>query len=231
MQVKITIKAGALTATDGSTNSKKITREFIGVATPEYATVDYIITNGGEFLEMIPESAIYALSFAASTLVDDIVLFDPDKKFPDKSSMSWRFFNRARTEFVKCKVAADLLKAVTATKGLSASRKLLADFSIDNASLAGVISQARPLIKDYVDCYSYWQKVLFAGGAIDFESPMAKSAVKAGWHVDGFGGIGRGWLNDSDDLNYRMAEGQQGDKMSRPKRFGFRNPMAEWLES
>ena len=114
---------------------------------------------------------------------------------------------------------------------MNTSRKMLADFSIDKAAQAGLLSSARPLMNEYVECFQYWQKVLFAGGKIDFESPMGQVAVKAGWAIDGFGGIGRGWLNDSDNLNYKMPEGQQGNKMSRPRRFGNRFPMADWHES
>ena len=231
MQVKVQINAGAIIALDGTTNTSTIIRTFIGIASPVYASVDYIITNGGEFLENIPEPAIYAMSFAASTLVDDIILFDPAVRFPDTSSFTWKFFNRARTEFVKCKVSADLLRAVITSKGTTAGRKLLADFSIDNASLAGLMTQARPLLKDYIDCYQYWQKVLFAGGAVDFESPMGKAGVKAGYQFDGFGGIGRSWIADSDNLKDREPEQQSGNTMSRPRRFGHRDPMADWHES
>ena len=231
MRVNVRILPGTLTDADGNTNTDRIDLTFITIASPVYADVDYIIVNGGEWMEAIPEAAIYAMSFAASTMVDDIVLFDPATKFPDQSTFAWKFFNRARTEFVKCKVSADILRAVITSKGTTAGRKMLADFSIDNASLAGLMSQARPLLKDYIDCYQYWQKVLFAGGAVDFESPMGKAGVKAGYQYDGFGGIGRSWIADSDNLKNREPQVQSGNTTSRPRRFGDRDPMADWHES
>lgn len=231
MKVTVRIAAGALVTADGVYNSARLERTFITVSSPIYADVDYIIVNGGEWMEAVPEAAIYAMSYAASTLVDDIVLFDPAVKFPDQTTMGWKFFNRARTEFVKYKVSADILRAVTTTKGTSGARKMLADFSIDNASLAGLMTQARPMIKEYIECYQYWQKVLFAGGAVDFESPMGQVGVKGGNLYDGFGGIGRSWIPDSDNLSYKEPEVPTGNTMSRPRRFGNRNPMAGWHES
>lgn len=230
-QINVYIAPNTITDENGETNTSAIRVTFLTVATPVYASVDYIILDGGESMEAVPEAAIYATSFAASVLVDDIVLFDPDEKFPDKTTRAWRFFSRARTEFVKCKSIADLLRAIISNQSSSAGRKLLADFSVDNSNLAGLMTQSRPLLKDFIECYQYWQKVLFAGGAVDFESPMAKSAVKAGYEADGFGGIGRGWIADSDNLNYREAEGITGNRTTRPRRFGYRNPLSDIHES
>jgi hypothetical protein len=209
-----------LTATDGSTLEQIEDFFFLTTASPLYADPDYIILNGGELFEAISVAAIYSMSFAASTMVDDIILFDEDVKFPDHSTQAYRFFNRARTEFVKCKVSADILRAILSSKGTSAGRKLLADFSIDNAALANIIQQARPLLKDYIDCYQYWQKVLFSGGAVDFESPRGAVGVKGGNLFDGFGGIGRGWIADSDNLHHREIQSTEGNTTSRPRRYG-----------
>jgi hypothetical protein len=231
MKIEIRIECGAITTSDGNTNSKRLTRTFLTIATPLYATVDYIIMSGGEFLEKLPEASIYAMSFAASTLVDDIVLFDVDNHFKDKNQANWRFFRRARTEFVKSKVIVDLLRAVIASKGTSFGRRLLADFSVDNASLAGIMQSSKPILQDFMSQVSYWQKVLFAGGAVDFESPMMKTAVRAGYHSDNFGGIGRSWIDDSDVLKYKEPSYISGDGMSRPRRFGLRNPMTDWNEA
>ena len=220
-KVTITIDfESGLSASDGATLRNNYRFFFLTVASPLYADTDYIILNGGELFEVISEAAIYSLSFAASTMVNDIVLFDPAVKFPDQTVMGYKFFNRARTEFVKCKVCADILRAILSSKGTSAGRKVLADFSIDNAALANIIQQARPLLKDYIDCYQYWQKILFAGGAVDFDSPMGKVAVKGGNLFDGFGGIGRGWIADSDNLHHREDQSVEGNTTNRPRRYG-----------
>jgi hypothetical protein len=217
--ISIDFESG-LSATDGAILKNTYRFFFLTTANPLYADPDYIILNGGELFEAISEAAIYSLSFAASTMVDDIVMIDLATKFPDTTTMQYRFFNRARTEFVKCKVCADILRAILSSKGTSAGRKLLADFSIDNAALANIIQQARPLLKDYIDCYQYWQKVLFSGGAVDFESPMGKAGVKSGNILDEFGGIGRGWIADSDNLHHREDQVRQGNTTNRPRRFG-----------
>lgn len=230
-KITVTIAKGAVTASDSTTNDAKITRTFITTTSPIYASVDYIVLGGGEILEGIPEAAIYAASFAASTLVDDILLFDVSAQFPDTTTRAYKFFNRARTEFVRCKATADLLRAVIAGKSTSAGRKLLADFSVDNSNLAGLMTQARPILKDFIECFQYWQKVLFAGGATDFEAPLPKAGVRGGYIPDGFGGIGRGWIADSDQLKYREPETRSGNTMSRPRRFGIRNPLSDWHES
>ncbi|TFH51805.1 MAG: hypothetical protein E4H01_00065 [Lysobacterales bacterium] len=230
-KVTITIGPNAILATDGTSIEQRASFFFITESSPIYANVDYIILNGGEILEQISEAAIYSLSYAASTMVDDIVLIDVSARFPDTTTRAYKFFNRARTEFVKCKVSADLLRAIVTSKGTAGGRKMLADFSIDNASLAGLMTQARPMIQEYTSCYQYWQKVLFAGGATDFESPMGKAGVKAGYQWDGFGGIGRSWIADSDNLKNKEPETITGNTMSRPRRYGERNPMSDWHES
>lgn len=233
MQVSVQIAPGSLFLDDGTTNSSSIRIEFITIASPIYATVDYIILEGGEILELVPEAAIYSLSYAASVLVDDMILWDSSTQFASSDPQTIRrmkFFNRARTEFVKCKVCADMLRAIISSRGMGAGRKLLADFSIDTSALAGLLTQARPLVNDYVACYQYWQKVINAAGAVDFESPMGKAGVRAGNIIDGFGGIGRSWIPDSDNLKYREPEVQQGNTRSRPRRFGERNPLADWDE-
>ena len=194
MKVTVTIDRNAVMAADGGTNTAIQRRTFLTVASPIYASVDYIILSAGEYLDGIPEAAVYAMSFAASTLADDYLLFDVGTFFADsKHSNQWKFFRRARTEFVKCKVVLDSLRAVVASKGTSFGRKLLADFSIDNANLAGIMQSSKPIIQDWTKQVEYWRKALFAGGNVDFEFPMMKTAVKAGYHSDNFGGIGRSW--------------------------------------
>ena len=74
---KVTVsfdRESGLSATDGTVLKGYGSFFFITESTPLYADVDYIIMNGGEVFESVPEAMIYSLSYAASTLVDDIVL-------------------------------------------------------------------------------------------------------------------------------------------------------------
>lgn len=220
-RVQILLRKGlaGLKGADGSKMAENYCLVFYSEATPVYASVDYIILKGGEIFEDLPEAAIYIMSFAASTMADDIVLFDESKKFPDKTTEQWKFYNRAKTEFACCQAMANTLRAVVASRSTRAGRKILADFSIDTGAMSNLLQASRGYLKDLTDECRWWRSVLFAGGAYDHEHPVPQSAVKGGSNVgDSAIGIGRGWYNMY-PLNAREATVRQGNSWSRPSKY------------
>lgn len=182
-------------ADDGDTLSRDSTIVFFTQASPMYTTVDYVYLEGGDVIEAIPEVAIWQMIYAASTKLDSMLLFDPDVKFPDQSESNeaWIFFRRARTEFVKCMAIRDVMRAALSSRGLSAGRRTLADFTIDLSGQANLIAQARSFANDMADQCRFWLDALYSGGAADFQNLSPKTGVK-GANVDGDGNIGRGWI-------------------------------------
>jgi hypothetical protein len=224
-RIQLTIfKNSTLRADDGTPLSADVNLVFYTVATPVYASVEYIQLMGGEVVENLPEAAVYLMSFANSLLVDDMLLFDANARFPDQNSEDYKFFARGRAEFVKCKTIADLMRAILATKGTMASRRTLADFTIDLGSQDNLLGQARGYLSDAIDCYKYWQTVLFSGGAADHNLPGPKSAVKSGINANEQAGIGRGWVVNGPALNAREdVYITGGNSKSRPRR-GYAGP-------
>jgi hypothetical protein len=216
IQVTINPLTFNVSAADGTTLDATNRLVFYTHATPVYASVEYILLNGGEMLEGLPEAAVYLMSFAQSTLVDQMILHDPADI---TDSLQLRYFNRAKAEFVKCKAAADMLRAVVSSRGTSVGRKTLADFSIDTSALGNLLSQARAYLSEFADCYKFWQTVLYAGGRADHFLPEPQSAVKAG-HNSNAAGIGRGWIVGGTTLNNRESTYLSGDTYSRPRAFG-----------
>lgn len=209
---------------DGDSLSQESTTVFFTVASPMYATVDYALMCGGELMEAMPEVAVWQRIYAASTWVDDTLLFDPDVKFPDQSSsnQSWMFFQRARMELVKCKACRDVMRIALANRGLSAGRRTLADFTIDLSGQANLISQARSFANEMASECKYWLDALYSGGSADFQNLSPKSAVK-GADVDGQGNIGRGWIVGGSSMNSReQGSRRQGalNNSNRPRRHG-----------
>lgn len=208
-------------AADGATWDTDFKLVFYTEANPMYASVDYILLKGGEFLEDIPEAAIYLMGFTASTLVDDMILFDPNEMFKDKTSQRWYFFNRARTEAAACNAILKLFRGVIASRGTSAGRKALADFSIDTGPLGNLLQSARPFLRDLTDECLWWRNILYSGGAPDHDRPMPKAAVKSGYNPkDNAAGIGRGWEVGGATLNERTAATRHGNSWTRPVRYG-----------
>ena len=213
-----------ITSVDGDTLSTASTTVFFTVASPMYATVDYVLMCGGELMESLPEVAIWQRIYAASTWIDDVLLFNPDVKFPNQTStnQSWMFFQRARMELAKCKACRDIMRAALANRGLSAGRRTLADFTIDLSGQANLISQARSFANEMASECQYWLDALYSGGAADFQNLGPKSGVK-GANVDGQGNIGRGWAVGGSSMNGREGGSRrQGtlNNSNRPRRRG-----------
>jgi len=218
VELRIDKDSGIKTA-DGVAPSADISIVFYTEATPVYASVDYILLQGGDVIGTLPEAAIYLEIYAASTLVDDILLFDVDTKFPGQSSQAWSFFRRARQEFVTCKTIADLLKAIISSKATGSGRRTLADFTVDLGSQANLLSQARGYLTDVIDCYIHWRKVLYSGASADFDKLKPTSAVKSGTNVNEQSGIGRGWITGGPTLNSRESSYvRDNSTKNRPRR-------------
>jgi len=211
-------------ASDGSALSQESTTVFFTVASPMYATVDYVEMCGGELMEALPDVAVWQAIYSASTWIDDNLLFDVDAKFPDQSTdnQTWMFFQRARMEFVKCKACRDVMRTALANRGLSAGRRTLADFTIDLSGQANLISQARSFADSMNSECQRWLDALFSGGAADFQNLGPKSAVKSG-NVPGQGNIGRGWIVGGSNMNRKEGGSRrQGtlNNANRPRRRG-----------
>lgn len=221
VEIKIPKTLLGLQAEDDGVLAADYSFVFYTEATPMYASVDYIYLKGGEVFMNVPEHAVYLMGFAASTQVDDILLFDPDEKFTDKTSQSWRLFNRARAEYASCKAILGFLRLAIASKGLGAGRKMLADFSIDAGSLSSIMTTARPLLQEMNQQCKYWEQAMFSGGAADFTAPGMKTAVKSSSNTnDNTVGIGRGWVVGGSTLNTREEAVKSEGSWSRPTRYG-----------
>ena len=209
-------------AADGTPLTRDTQLIFYTEATPLYTTVDYILLQGGEVLEALPDAAIYLEAYAASSFVDDILLFDPDVKFPDKTSEGYIFFRRARQEFATCYAIRNMLRAVLGSRGLNAGRRTLADFTIDLSGQANLISQASSFANNMADQCRYWMSALYSGGAADFESPGAQAGVKSGTNPNEPGGIGRGWIVGGNAMNRRENSVISNGTKTRPRRYSGR---------
>ena len=225
IQLKL-VKSGSsaftIKAADGDVLSQNSTIVFFTVATPMYTTVDAVYLAGGDVVEELPEIAIWQMIYSSSTKIDDMLLFDPNVKFTDQSTtnQNWVFFRRARAEFVKCMAIRDTLRAALSSRGMSAGRRTLADFTIDLSGQANLISQARSFANDMASECRYWLDAIYSGGAADFQNLSPGSAVKSG-SVSGQGNIGRGWIVGGSTMNSREGS-QQGtlNNSSRPRRRG-----------
>lgn len=220
-RVKVTIKKTEfnITAVDGTTLSRDFTLVFYTHADPVYATVEYIGLEGGEIIEALPEASIYLESYAESLKINDMLLFDPDERFPDQTTQNYAFFRRARTEFVKCKVIGNMIKAILSSRGLGAGRRTLADFTIDLSSQANLIAQARGMISDMGESCRYWWQAIVSCGSADFQAPSPQSAVKSGTNPYEQGAIGRGWVVGGPTMNAREEGYIRADgAKSRPRR-------------
>jgi hypothetical protein len=206
-------------AADGTPLTRDTNIIFYTEATPLYTTVDYILLQGGEVLEALPDAAIYLEAYASSSFVDDILLYDPGVKFPDKTSQNYIMFRRARQEFATCYAIRNMLRAVLGSRGLSAGRRTLADFTIDLSGQANLISQARSFANDMADQCRFWLNAIYSGGAADFESPGAQSGVKSGTNSNEQAGIGRGWITGGNALNRRENSVISNGTKTRPRRY------------
>jgi len=211
-----------IAASDGDTLSRAATVVFYTTASPMYTTVDYVLMCGGELAEALPEVAIWQRIYAASTWIDDVLLFDVSTKFPNQSSsnQNWMFFRRARTELAKCKALRDLMRATLANRGLSAGRRTLADFTIDLSGQANLISQARSFANEMSSECKYWLDALYSGGAADFQNPNPQSGVKSGTNTSEAGGIGRGWIVGGTSMNRREPSTISNGTKTRPRHYG-----------
>ena len=228
VQVKLKISPDTgffnIMSDDGDALSQASTTVFFTTATPMYATVDYVLMCAGELMESLPDVAVWQMIYSASTWIDDQLLFDVDTKFPDQSTtnQSWMFFQRARTEFVKCKAIRDTMRTVLANRGLSAGRRTLADFTIDLSGQANLISQARSFANEMSSECKYWLDALYSGGAADFQFPSLKTAVKSGTNTSEPGGIGRGWVVGGPSMNKREQSQISNGSKTRPRRYSGR---------
>lgn len=211
-----------ITAADGTTLTTEKKLIFYTEATPLYTTIDHVLLEGGEILEALPDAAIYLEIYAASTFIDDMLLFDPDVKLPDKTSQNYLMFRRARQEFAKCMAIRNMMRAILATRGLSAGRRTLADFTVDLSGQANLISQARSFANDMADQCRFWLSAIYSGGSADFQNPNPQAAVKSGTNPDEPGGIGRGWLVGGPTLNRREQSTISNGTKSRPRRYSSR---------
>ena len=158
------------------------------------------------------------MSFAASTQVDNSVLFNESQMFPDKTSQEYKFYNRAKTEWACCIAMMSLIRAIISSRSTRAGRKILADFSIDTGAMTNLIQSSRGYLRDLQEECKYWQSVAFAGGRFDHEHPVPLVAVKGGNNSsDSAIGIGRGWYSDY-PLNIRERPVKSGNSYSRPSR-------------
>ena len=224
IQVKLTTDDFNIVSADGDVLTQDSTTVFFTVANPTYTTVDYVLLSCGELAEALPEVAVWQMIYSASTWINDTLLFDVDTKFPDQSSSNenWKFFERARMEFVKCKACRDIMRSALANRGLSAGRRTLADFTIDLSGQANLISQARGFANQMADECRHWLDVLFSGGAADFQNLAPKTAVRSE-NILGQGNIGRGWIVGGPNMNRREnSSRRQGtlNNISRPRRRG-----------
>lgn len=206
-------------AADGTPLTRDHQFVFYTQATPLYTTVDHVLLEGGEVLEALPDAAIYLEIYASSSFIDDILLFNPDIKFPDKSAESYLMFRRARAEFAKCMTIRNMLRAILGSRGLSAGRRTLADFTIDLSGQANLIAQARSFANDMADQCRFWLSAIYSGGAADFASPGIQSGVKSGTNPNETGGIGRGWITGGSTLNRRENSVIANGTKTRPRRF------------
>lgn len=209
-------------AADGTPLTRDHQFIFYTEATPMYTTVDHVLLEGGEVLEALPDAAIYLEVYAASSFIDDILLFDPNIKFPDKSSQAYIMFRRARQEFAKCMAIRNMLRAILGSRGLSAGRRTLADFTIDFSGQANLIAQARSFSNDMADQCRFWMSAIFSGGMADFASPGAQSGVKSGTNPHETAGIGRGWITGGNSMNRREGSIIQHGTKTRPRRYSSR---------
>lgn len=219
IQIKIHPTSFGVFGEDGEQLAAQDQFVFYTHAEPICASVEYILLNGGEIIESLPEAAIYLMSFANSTMVEDMLLYDPSTLTGEHAT----FYNRAKAEFTKCKTVADLLRAVISSRGTSIGRKSLADFSIDTSAMGNLLTQARGYLGEFVDCYKWWQTVLYSGGAADHMFPGPQSAVKAGYNPN-TAGIGRGWLEGGLTLDQKEIPQQVGDTWHRVRRYGSAHP-------
>lgn len=207
-------------AVDGSKLTKKPQLVFYMECDPMYATVDYILLKAGEMIGELPEHAIYIAGFVGSTQVQDILLFNVEQKFKNrKNTEQYKFFNRARVEYASCQAVLMLLRGIINERGTSATRKTLADFTIDRGALSNIFQSIRPYMKDLTEECMWWRSVLFAGGKADHHLPKPQSAVKAGSNTKSNAiGIGRGWAVGGSTLNTRTTALKSGDSWTRPVR-------------
>lgn len=224
IEVKLTVDDFNIKASDGNDLSQASTVVFYTTASPMYASVDYVLMCGGELMESLPEVAVWLYIYAASRMVDDILLFNVDTKFPDQSTtnQSWMFFQRARMEFVKCSACKNVMRTALANRGLSAGRRTLADFTIDLSGQANLISQARSFANEMSSECRYWLDALYSGGAADFQNIAPQTGVKSG-NVGGQGNIGRGWVVGGSAMNSREGNSRRQGTLndsSRPRRRG-----------
>lgn len=214
-------KLSTIKSTDGSGLNKDYSFVFYSEATPLYASVDYLLLKAGEVIGDLPEAALYLMSFTASTMVDDMILFDIDKKFTDKTTRQYKFFNRARTEYAACIAIQSLLRGIITNRGTTATRKTLADFSIDTASMGNLLQIARTYLNDLRENCKFWETALYSGGAADHMRPQPQTAVRGvAANNDNTAGIGRGWETGGGwTLNAREVSMRAGGSWSRPVRF------------
>ena len=206
-------------AADGTSLTRDHQIIFYTEAMPLYTTVDYVLLEGGEVLEALPEAAIYLEIYATSSFIDDMLLFDPDVKFPDKTSQNYLMFRRARLEFAKCMAIRNMLRAILGSRGLNAGRRTLADFTIDLSGQANLISQARSFANDMAEQCRFWLSAIYGGGAADFQSPGMQAGVKSGTNANEPGGIGRGWVVGGPSMNRREPSTITDGSKTRPRRY------------
>ena len=221
IQLYINTRDFQIKAADGSSLGADFKSVFYTHATPTYTTVEAVQIEGGDLIEAIPEGAVYLQIYAASTQIDSMLLYDPATQFPDQTSRNYLFWQRARTEFVKCKTIADLTRASMISKGTQVGRRTLADFSIDAGGQFNLINQARGLLTDMHKQCQYWLDVLYSGGAADFKSP---NPALANFARDRATGIGRGWVAGGPTMNTREVP---SDGSTRPRRFYYPNPIPD----
>ena len=209
-------------ALDGTSLTRDHQIIFYTEATPLYTTVDHILLEGGEVLEALPDAAIYLEAYASSSFIDDMLLFDPDVHFPDKTTQSYLMFRRARQEFAKCMAIRNMLRAILGSRGLSAGRRTLADFTIDLSGQANLIAQARSFANDMADQCRFWLSAIYSGGAADFQNPNPQSGVKSGTNPNESAGIGRGWITGGSTLNNRETSVISDGTKTRPRRYSGR---------
>jgi hypothetical protein len=220
VEVKLTLDDFDILAADGDALSQASTTVFFTTASPMYTTVDYVLLSCGELAEALPDVAVWLMIYSASTWIDDILLFDPDVKFPDQSdsNQNWQFFQRARMELAKCKACRDIMRSALANRGLSAGRRTLADFTIDLSGQANLISQARSFANEMSSQCQYWLDALYSGGAADFQNLSPQSGVKSGKNTSEPGGIGRGWIVGGPTMNRREKSTISNGSKTRPRR-------------
>lgn len=219
VQVQLRPTVFNITATDGTELTSTETLIFYTHADPVYASVDQILIEGGEIVEELPEATIYLQTYQVSTQLDGMLLFTESQKFTDTSTQAYLFWRRARMEYVKCKVLADLLRAIIGSKGAQSGRRTLADFTIDLSSQSNLFAQAKAYLGNLRELCRFWLNAVYSGGQADFAMPMAVSAVKSGSNLFEPTGIGRGWIPGGPTMNAREPSYiHQNNTKNRPRR-------------